>query len=141
MKPLFSGEDIKKLIPQRPPIMMVDTFWEATDTDARTGLTIQHDNYFVQDGKFREPGLIEHIAQSASAFAGYGYFKAGKPAPIGYIGEIKKCAIHRLPLAGETLQTRIHILSEVMGVTLLSAETESNGEIVVESRMKISIQA
>ena len=104
MKPLFTGEDIKKLIPQRPPIMMVDTFWEATDTDARTGLTIQHDNYFVQNGKFREPGLIEHIAQSASAFAGYGYFKQGKPAPIGYIGEINVCG---MSMMGNVFRTKL----------------------------------
>lgn len=140
MEPLFTGESIKRLIPQRSPIMMVDTFYEATDTDADTGLTIEHGNFFVQDGKFREPGLIEHIAQSASAFAGYGYYKEGKPAPVGYIGEIKKCTIHRLPEVGETLRTHIHILSEVMGVTLLSAETHSNGELLVDSRMKISVQ-
>lgn len=140
MEPLFSGDGVKRLIPQREPIIMVDTFFEATDTDARTGLTVQPGNFFARDGKFREPGLIEHIAQSASAFAGYACFKEGKPAPVGYIGEVKKCVIHRLPLVGETLRTHIHVMSEVMGVTLLSAETESDGAPVAECRMKISIQ-
>lgn len=140
MEPLFVGEGIKRLIPQRAPIMMVDTFFSATDTEANTGLTILPDNFFVSEGKFREPGLIEHIAQSASAFAGYNCYKDNKPAPIGYIGEVKKCVINRLPNAGETLHTHIQILSEVMNVSLLAAETRSGEEVIATCRMKISIQ-
>ena len=33
-KPLLEGEGLYKLIPQRNPIVMVDTFFSATETDA-----------------------------------------------------------------------------------------------------------
>ena len=134
------GEGIKDFIPQRDPIIMVDTLYGATDDEADTGLTITDDNLFCSEGLFREPGLVEHIAQSASAFAGYKARAKEGPAPIGLIGEIKKFRIHFLPRSGDELHTHIRIISEVLGVSLLTAETEVNGEIAARCQMKIFIK-
>ena len=60
---LFSGKQLYDLIPQRPPIVMVDALYSAGDSEAETGLRIGEDNMFVAEGRLREPGLIEHIAQ------------------------------------------------------------------------------
>ena len=46
--PLFQGEGIKELIPQRHPIIMVDTFYDATEMECNTGLTILDDNIFCE---------------------------------------------------------------------------------------------
>lgn len=138
---LFEGERIKELIPQRNPIMMVDTFYNATENDANTCLTILKDNFFCENGKFTEPGLIEHIAQSASAFAGYTAYVQNKPALIGFIGEVKKFRIFELPAIGSKLRTHIHIISEAMGISLISAETITDVcTPIAECKMKISIK-
>ncbi len=133
-------EAIKELIPQRDPIIMIDTFYGATESEADTGLTIAKDNLFCCDDQFMEPGLVEHIAQSASAFAGYKAKVKNEPTPIGYIGEVKKFRIHFLPHVGDELRTHICILSEVLGVSLLTAETKVNGETAVQCQMKIFIK-
>ena len=49
--PIISGEEILKLIPQRPPIVMVDTFCGIEDNSSYSGLTITSDNIFCQDGR------------------------------------------------------------------------------------------
>ena len=54
---IIRGEHIFQLIPQRPPIVMVDVVYSADETCAETGLTVHEDNIFVRDGRFREPGL------------------------------------------------------------------------------------
>ncbi len=136
---LYEGEDIKRFIPQREPIVMVDRLYEADDSHAETGLTLAPDNIFMQGGRFTEPGLIEHEAQSASVLAGYKAVKRGEPAPVGYIGEIKKCVIARLPKAGESLVTEIDIVSEVGDISLARAVTRVGGETVCECQMKIFI--
>ena len=136
----IKGEGIKGLIPQRYPIMMVDTFYGATDMEADTGLTVADDNLFCSDGFFMEPGLVEHIAQSASAFAGYKAKVKNEPTPIGYIGEVKKFRINFLPRTGDMLRTHIRIMSEVLGVSLLAAETTVNEEIAAQCQMKIFIK-
>ena len=63
--PIISGEGILNLIPQRPPIVMVDSFCGIEDDCSYSGLTVTDDNIFCQEGKLQEAGIIEHIAQSA----------------------------------------------------------------------------
>lgn len=137
---LFKNEQIYSLIPQREPIVMLDSFFEGSDTHAITGLTIQPDNLFCRKEKFTEPGLIEHIAQSASAMAGYTAYRSQQQAPVGYIGEVKKFRVFRCPQIGETLQTTIQVISEVMSVSLVVAETKSGDETVASCQMKIFIK-
>ena len=137
---MIKGEGIKELIPQREPMIMVDTFYGATESEADTGLRIADNNLFCSEGFFMEPGLVEHIAQSASAFAGYNAKVKNEPTPIGYIGEVKKFRINFLPRSGDELRTHIRIISEVLGVSLLTAETMVNGEIAAQCQMKIFIK-
>lgn len=138
---LYVGEDIKRLIPQRDPIMMVDRVERAAGDEAVTGLLIGADNYFVDtDGLMAEPGLIEHIAQSASAFAGHRALEAGLPLPVGYIGEVKKFHCYRRPAVGTTLRTTVRMGADVNGVTLLTAETcADDGAAVADTQMKIFV--
>jgi predicted hotdog family 3-hydroxylacyl-ACP dehydratase len=119
---------------------MVDTLFEADDTSAKTGLTISADNIFCRGNHMQEAGLIEHIAQSAAAFAGYKTFKDGLPPKLGFIGEIKKCKINTLPQVGENLETTLKVLGEAAGITLVSAETVSNDTLITSCQMKIFIQ-
>ena len=82
---LARGEEVFRLIPQRPPMVMVDVLYSANETGGRTGLTVSSANVFCINGFLTEPGLIEHSAQSAAAFAGYRYFLAGEdPHRRGY---------------------------------------------------------
>jgi predicted hotdog family 3-hydroxylacyl-ACP dehydratase len=136
----IKGEGIKALIPQRDPVIMIDTFYGATGSEADTGLTVSADNLFCSEGRLTEPGLVEHIAQSASAYAGYKAKAEDKPAPVGYLAEVKKLRIHFLPHSGDKLHTHICIISEMLGVSLLTAETNVNGEVAARCRMKIFIK-
>lgn len=139
-KPLFVGDALYRLIPQRPPIVMVDALVDATDDGASTALTVTADNIFCSEGRLREPGLIEHIAQSAAAFAGFATYKQGLPPKLGYIGELKKIRINVLPLVGDTLRTTLHVLGEAAGITLLEAETRVGDTVVASGQMKIFIK-
>lgn len=137
---LYQGEEIKKLIPQRDPIMMVDAFIGAESDEARTGLKVLESNFFCENGRLAEPGIIEHIAQSASAFAGYKALCQGLPVPIGYIGEVKKCHIYRLPMIGDELRTTITMGPEVNGVTILTGVTRVGEEVIADTSMKIFVE-
>ena len=136
---LYTGEAIKQLIPQRDPIMMVDSLIDAEGDVCHTELAVRESNFFIEaeDRLMSEPGLIEHIAQSASAFAGYRYVSAGKPAPVGYIGEVKKFHCYRRPGIGERLCTTITMGTEVNGITIISGETRVGDEVVADTQMKI----
>lgn len=138
----MKGEDIKELLPQRAPILMVDELLDVKGEEAQTSFTVRPGNFFLgEDGRLEESGLIEHIAQSASTFAGYAASLAGatKP-PVGYIGEVKNFHCHHRPQIGDTLCTTIRLGPEAGNIVLLSGETRVGERIVAETQMKIFIR-
>lgn len=136
-------KDIKDLLPQRAPILMVDKLLDANNEGALTCLTVRPDNFFLnEEGQLEASGLIEHIAQSASAFAGYMTVLAGSTEPpVGYIGEVKDFKCHHRPQTGDELRTNIRLEAEAGGVMLLSGETRVGEKIVAETQMKVFIQS
>lgn len=134
--------NIEELIPQRAPLKMVDALDKVDADKAFTHLELKADNFFIdEDGLIAEPGLIEHIAQSASAFAGYRAITAGATEPpIGYIGEVKRFTCHRRPKTGETLNTIVTMGPEVNGVTIIYGETRVDEKLVADTQMKIYIE-
>ncbi|MCQ2227616.1 MAG: beta-hydroxyacyl-ACP dehydratase [Bacteroidales bacterium] len=141
IKEIYESEDIRKLLNQRDPILMVGCFKCLSDVECETSLKIAEDNVFCISGEFTEPGLIEHIAQSASAFVGYKAisFDGTEKAPVGYIGEVKKFKLGFLPKVGDTLRTTIRIQSVVMNITMFTGETFVNDQLVASCQMKLSI--
>ena len=81
--------------------MMVDELLCVNGDEAQCRLAVREDNFFLEeDGLIAEVGIIEHIAQSASAFAGYRAVEeegATEP-PVGYIGEVKNFHLTQRPL-------------------------------------------
>ena len=127
---------VGKLIPQKAPFVMVDKLLHYEDRKVIAGLTISEENIFTQNKKFTATGLIEHMAQSVALHTGYQFFLKKEDAPTGYIGAIKKAEIMELPLIGKELITTIVILHDIMGVTLVTAETKCDGKIIASSEMK-----
>lgn len=136
----MQGEEIFQLIPQRPPIVMVDKFFGMEGEQSFSGLTVTAENIFCQDGVLQEAGVIEHIAQSAAARVGYIALQQKEPVPLGFIGSVDKMKIHHLPSVSSELKTTITVMQEVGDITLISAETKSGETLIAEGRMKIFLK-
>jgi 3-hydroxyacyl-[acyl-carrier-protein] dehydratase len=140
--PLIKGKEVSLLIPQKPPIEMVDTLWYNDETTTVSGFTIHEDNIFCEEGFLKEPGLIENIAQTAALRVGYmvAQMKSDNESitpPIGYIGAIKNLNIYSLPKAGIDLVTKITIENVVFEVTIIKGIISQNDETIAECEMKI----
>jgi len=133
----ITGQELLRLLPQRDPVVMIDSFDGAT---FRGGLTVTADNIFCRDGVMDECGLIEHQAQTAAARAGYLALVSGGETKIGYIASVRDFRLGRLPRLGERIETEISVEQEVFGITLLGAVSRCGGEMVAECRMKIYIK-
>lgn len=137
---IIHGEGILGLIPQRPPIVMVDSFFGIEENCSYSGLTVTSDNIFCEAGKLQEPGIIEHIAQSAAARIGFIYTRQGAQVPLGFIGSVDKLRIYNLPEVGMKLFTEITVVQEVFDITLVSAQVKAGEELIAECQMKIFIK-
>jgi len=136
-KKTFTGDKLKKLLIQREPVLLIDKFCADTDTEAHSGLTVTPDCFFCTDGCLTEPGVTEHIAQSAAAFCASKFIAAGKPTPRGLLGEVKKQRIYALPRCGDVLQTVIRMKAELFFINLITAETKAGDRIIAKCDMKI----
>ena len=137
---IIHGEGILGLIPQRPPIVMVDSFFGIEENCSYSGLTVTPDYIFCEAGKLQEPGIIEHIAQSAAARIGFIYTRQGAQVPLGFIGSVDKLRIYDLPEVGMKLFTEITVVQEVFDITLIAAQVKADEKLIAECRMKIFIK-
>lgn len=138
--PLVSREKITEYIPQKHPMVMIHTLEKCEGNATTTSFKIESDNIFVKDGMLMEPGIIENIAQTAAAKAGYEVKKLGKEPLPGFIGAIKDLEIHDFPKTGELLTTTVEIKTEVMDVTVIHGRSACSGRRIADCEMKIFIQ-
>jgi len=104
-----NSHNILSYIPQRTPFVMVDEILEVSETSTRSKFLIRPENIFIEKGYFKEPGLVENIAQTAAARAGYIAHTENKPVRVGYIGAIKNLQVFFFPKTGDELITEIII--------------------------------
>jgi 3-hydroxyacyl-[acyl-carrier-protein] dehydratase len=134
---LARRNDITKYIPQRDPIVMVHELLEADDEHAVTSLTIEPDNVFVSAEHFKEPGLVENIAQTAAMHVGYQCAKKNNPIPIGYIAAVKDLKIYALPKQNTIIATSVKIINKVLDVTVVEGRVEQDGNLLCSCEMRI----
>ncbi len=133
---LANENQVKDLIPQKAPFVMVGKLMEYTDEHILSNFTPASDNIFVKNQTFLEPGLIENMAQTVALYTGYQYFLLKKTAPVGYIGSISNVVIERLPKLNEVIATKVSIIQEFMGVTLVQIVVNIGDEIIATGKMK-----
>lgn len=136
---MTTGENILSFIPQRLPFVMVDKILSSGETVTRSAFIIKEDNIFVENGVLKEPGLVENIAQTAAARAGYISQKENKPVRLGYIGAIRNLLITGFPKISDEIITEITIEKQIFDVSVISGKITCNESILAQCEMKIFI--
>jgi 3-hydroxymyristoyl/3-hydroxydecanoyl-(acyl carrier protein) dehydratase len=129
--------DILDLIPQRPPLQMIDKLLYADERMAKGSLLITDNNLFCENKIFRESGLIEFIAQTAAAFTGYRNKCNSNMVKEGYIGAIKNLEIFELPPASASIQSEILVENEIVGFTIVSGKVYFEERCIATCEMRI----
>jgi predicted hotdog family 3-hydroxylacyl-ACP dehydratase len=115
---------------------MVDKVLAFGENFITSGFTVEESNIFTVNSTFQEAGLIEHMAQSVALYTGYQFFLKKETAPTGYIGSIKSIEIFQLPKVNEDLITKVNILQEFAGITLVDISVLLNEVEIARGQMK-----
>jgi len=138
---LVSGIEILELIPQRPPMVMVDNLVLCEGPKTVTTLKISDDNIFASENGFSAPGILETMAQTAALRTGFLLKRRpggeNKKAPIGVIGSIKNFKLYFQPATGNEIITIVEVQYEIMQATIVSARVEAEGKLAAEAEMQI----
>ncbi|CAN5424886.1 hypothetical protein BH09BAC6_BH09BAC6_32560 [soil metagenome] len=133
------SEDILSLIPQQAPFVMVDELVFCDVQSTKTSFEVKETNVLVFNGELSEAGLMENIAQTAAARAGYMARAENKPVALGYIGAVKNFEVFELPKIGDELLTEIKIENQVFDITVISGEVRCRDRVVATGEMNIFI--
>lgn len=128
---------IEKLIPQKPPFVMIDKLLTVGENCASGELTVRSDNILCSEGFLREPALIEFMAQTAAAYTGYRRSILNENISGGYIGLIKDLLISSLPPLNSVIKSEITIENEIIGYTLICAKVRLDDNVIAECGMRI----
>lgn len=133
--------DIRTLLPQQDPVVMVDGLLDANIKSVTTHYLVRPDNIFVADGRLNPCAYVEIIAQTCAAQLGYvdKYLLGHDFVRIGYIGGVKDLQVEHVAEVGETLTTRIEILEDVMDMRLASAEIFVGEQRMAVAEIKIAV--
>lgn len=130
---------ILSYIPQRPPFVMVDSLTYSDDQCSRSEFLITGDNILVLDGKLMEAGMIENIAQTAAARAGYNAVQENKPVQLGFIGAIKNLEVFEFPQVDDLLETEVVMQNQVFDVSIVIGTVKCKGKLLAQCEMRIFI--
>lgn len=133
----FDQIPIEYLLPQRPPFVFVDRLVHYGEDCTRTSFRIPEQGLFVENGLFATGGLVEHMAQSGAARAGYiARYIQHIPVTVGYIGSVRRLRVFRHPAAGETLETSVYFRENVFDITLTDVEVRCGEELIAAASIK-----
>lgn len=131
--------DIFEIIPQRPPMVMIDSLESCDDTTTVTSFFIKPDCILADNDELTAEGMLENIAQTCAARIGYLNRLAGHTVKLGFIGAIKSFRLTVRPKVGDTIKTTITVKEEIFGITLVDADISLNGNIIANTTMKIAL--
>lgn len=142
--------NIKKYLPHRAPMLMVDLILDMDDEQVETYFEIKDDNIFLENGYFTESGLVENMAQTCSSVVAKDYFidedYNDKPDVnvVGFISGIKTLKIYALPQIGNVINTKALLASKFITDTYslctMKCQTFRADELLLEGEITLFIQ-
>ena len=141
--------NIKKFLPHRKPMLMVDNMYNVLGESVETSFKIKSDCIFVVDGKLSESGLIENAAQTCSAIVGKSFFDEDDTEGvsnelIGFISAIKSVEIYKLPAVNQTIITKANLVSrfdsDSYSICAIKCVVKCGAVLLAESVMNLLIQ-
>jgi len=133
--------DIAPLLPQSSPFIMVSKLLNMEAGKTTTSFIIEESNVLVCQGVFTEAGLLENIAQTAAAGAGYHASLKNKPVQKGYIGAVKNFIIFALPKVNDEITTEIEETGVVFNMQTIQGKVWLEEKLLAQCEMRIFLQA
>lgn len=131
--------NILEYIPQRPPFVMIDEIVEVDGDITTTSFEIKSENIFAEDGVFYEGGIIENIAQTIAAGAGYQLKQNGGEPKMGVIASIRKLNIKKRPKVGDTLKTEVELITDFGSALVVKGTVLCKSDEIASCQMNVFI--
>jgi len=119
------------LVPQRPPIRVIDRLIEFDEFRGVVESFVSPDSIFVRDdGSVEEVAMVGIIAQAFAAVKGYADILKGKPVNKGLLVEVKRLNITGKAFGGERLLTFLKRIVDMDEFSLAEGKVMHNDQLI-----------
>lgn len=137
MKLPITGQTLIALIPQKMPFVLVSSLEQVSNTQAISKFWVSQNHMLCHNQQLTAAGLLENIAQTAAAKAGYECQLQGKKIPIGFIGDIRGFSFSLLPKVDTEIETEITITHHIFNVSMITGKVKLGDSQIASCTMKI----
>jgi len=131
---------IERLLPQRPPMLLLDRLLSCSPSEGTAETLIAPGNLFrLSDGTIHAAALFELMAQAYAAVHGYQNHLAGKPVSIGYLAGITRAIVHGAARVGDRLTVSVRQTALVQPFIRAEARVARDGETLAEGELTLFV--
>ena len=132
------GYSVEALVPQAPPMVLLDGIESLGDSEIRARVTVRQDSMFARDGGVPVHVGIEYMAQTCAAFAGYEARQSGGEPQIGLLlGTRKFSATRAFFQPGDVLSVIAVLSYREEGMGVFDCVVECDGDVVAQAGLTV----
>ncbi len=128
---------ICKLLPHRPPAVLIDALQEASETRGVGVKTFRPGDYGLYGGCVCEPALIECAAQTVAALFGYNALSKPAGSGLGVLAGISSFLFLRKVSVGEILRIEVEAVRSFGVMHVIEAKIFSQSAQVAGGELKL----
>lgn len=137
-QPILETANNPSLIPHQPPMVMVDELYKAEDNIIISGFGIREDNILLEEGAFKESGILENMAQTvALGFSFKGGKQKEKTSQMGYLISANRFVTSKYLTPDSKVITVIRIIKTIGQFTKAEAEVFFNNKQISKAEINL----
>jgi radical SAM protein with 4Fe4S-binding SPASM domain len=129
---------VEGIIPQKPPMRIIDTLDRLAERSASCSALIKKEMPFINDDlSVDNVAYLEMIAQAIAALNGFRNINASGRSPEGYLLGAKDLEILGRAEAGESLSVMVFKYARYGGFGIVKGIVSKNNEIIAKGEIKV----
>jgi len=129
---------ITKLLPHRPPMLLIDAVVEGDETHTVATASIGPTSTFVQNGQLPAIVLVEYMAQCVAAFVGLDDLRNGRPVQVGFLLACRTASFEvESVVPGDDLRIEAKLLWMEGGMGRFDCHVERRGETIARANISV----
>lgn len=134
----FLPIDAARVVPHRPPMLLIDNLLEVMERGALSEMTVRQDMLFVSpEGELDEAAYPEIISQAIAAQEGFRKLGSRNPELEGFLLGIKNLDIVGRAKVGDTLRVSVYKTARLGDFGIIAGEIRRGDELLARGEIKV----
>lgn len=135
---LFLPVDAAKLVPHKPPMLMINHLVEIKERSSVSEMTVRGDMIFVaEDGILEGAAYPEIISQAIAAQEGFRKLGSRESQPEGFLLGVKNMEIRGVAKVGDTLRIAVQKVAKYGDFGIITGEVMKGDTIIARGEVKV----